>query len=276
MRDAIAAVPREPFIPEEIFVRNAAGWLEPLRRSDDPERWRELVAADVPIVTRVLADPDLPAEVCDPLTGKGMVSASSSSAPSIMARLLDAMDLAPGMRVLEIGTGTGYNAAVLARLVGEGDVVSVEIDPAVAASARAALGSVGLRVQVIAGDGEAGYPAGAPFDRIVATASVRTVPYAWVRQTRPGGLIVVPLAPTIHPDWPLVALRVREDGTARGRCVGPSPFMPLRDQRVSARSVRDAEERWDAAGRPEVTRIGLTVAPEGQDVWLDSPGRPVS
>lgn len=159
--------------------------------------------------------------------------------------------------------------------MGESNVVSVEIDPAAAAVARRALAAVGLRVEVIVGDGEAGCPAGAPFDRVVATASAHTVPYAWVRQTRPGGLIVVPLAPTVHPEWPLVALRVREDGTARGRCVGPSPFMPLRDQWVSARSVRDAEERWDAAGRPEVTRVGLTVTPEGQDVWLDSPDDPV-
>ncbi|MFV2179272.1 hypothetical protein ACFHW2_31525 [Actinomadura sp. LOL_016] len=89
----IAAVPREPFIPDEIFVRDQAGWLVPLHRSVDPERWREQVMADAPVVTRVGPDPALPAEVCDPVTGKGMVSTSSSSAPFIMARLIEAMEL---------------------------------------------------------------------------------------------------------------------------------------------------------------------------------------
>ncbi|WP_329522243.1 methyltransferase domain-containing protein [Spirillospora sp. NBC_01491] len=258
-----------------IFVRDEVGRLVPLHRSDDPEQWREQVEADGPIVTRVEPDPFLPAGVCDPATGKGMISTGSSSAPFIMARLIEAMELEAGMRILEIGTGTGYNAAVLARLVGTGNVISVEIDPVAAALAREALNSVGLPVKVVAGNGEAGYPPGAPFERIIATASAHTVPYAWVRQVRPGGLIVVPLAPTVHPDWPLAALRVRDDGTAQGRCVGPSPFMPLRAQRASARSVQDAEERWEAAGRPEPTRYGITVSPGGQRIWLDSSGNPI-
>lgn len=96
---------------------------------------------------------------------------------------------------------------VLARLVGVENVVSVEIDAEVARSAEAAL------------------------------ASVHTVPYAWGRQVRPGGLIVVPLAATVHPEWPLAVLRVNEDGTAQGRCVVPAPFMPLRSLTVEARGL---------------------------------------
>lgn len=273
--DAIASVPRESFIPEEIFIRDGAGWLVPLRRADDPDRWSGQVEADAPVVTRVGPDPSLPAEVCDPETGKGMVSTGSSSAPFVMARLIEAMELEHGMRVLEIGTGTGYNAAVLARLVGVENVVSVELDPGAASQAREALRSAGLPVEVVTGDGEAGYPPGAPYDRIIVTASAHTVPYEWVRQTRPGGLILVPLAPTIHPAWPLVALRVRHDGAAQGRCVGPSPFMPLRAQEVSAQSVQHTEDHWEAAGRPEPTRYGLTVTPEGQRIWLDVPTNPI-
>ncbi|WP_067793699.1 methyltransferase domain-containing protein [Actinomadura formosensis] len=275
VRDVIASVPREPFIPEEIFVRNEAGWLVPLRRSDDPEQWRERVEVDGPIVTRAEPDPALPGEVCDPVTGRGMISTSSSSAPFIMARLIEAMELEPGMRVLEIGTGTGYNAAVLARITGAGNVISVEIDPVAASSAREALKTVGLPVKVVTGDGEAGYPPGAPYERIIVTASAHTVPYAWVRQVRPGGLIVVPLAATVHPDWPLAVLKVQDDGTAQGRCLGPSPFMPLRAQHVSARSVQETEERWAAAGKPEASRFGVTVTPAGQRIWLDSPDNPV-
>lgn len=86
----------------------------------------------------------------------------------------------------------------------------------------------------------------------------------WVRQVRPGGLIVVPLAAAVHPEWPLAVLRVGADGTARGRCIGLSPFMPLRE-RVSAQSVREA------AGRPEASRFGVTVTQRGQRVWMDSP-----
>ncbi|MFV2177097.1 protein-L-isoaspartate O-methyltransferase [Actinomadura sp. LOL_016] len=183
--------------------------------------------------------------------------------------------LGPGMRVLEIGTGTGYNAAVLARIVGARNVISVEMDPVAASLAREALASVGLLVEVVTGDGEAGHPPGAPYERIVATASAHTVPYAWVRQVRPGGLIVVPLGPTVHPDWPLAVLRVRDDGTARGRCVGPAPFMPLRAQHTSAPSLQEAEERWAAAGRPDAARYGVTVTPAGQTVWIDSPDNPV-
>ncbi|WP_242902838.1 methyltransferase domain-containing protein [Actinomadura terrae] len=256
-------------------MRDAAGWLVPLRRTDDPERWHELVAADAPVVTQVAPDPALPPGDADPATGKGMISTGSSSAPFVMARLIEAMDVEPGMRVLEIGTGTGYNAAVLAHLVGAENVVSVEIDPVAAASARAALKAVGRPVEVVTADGESGHPPGAPYDRIVATASAHTVPYTWVRQTRPGGLIIVPLAPTVHPEWPLVVLEVREDGTARGRCVAPSPFMPLRAQHVDAQSTREAEEHWKATGEPKVSRYGLTVTSEGQRVWLDSPDNPL-
>ncbi|WP_131740320.1 hypothetical protein [Actinomadura roseirufa] len=79
----------------------------------------------------------------------------------------------------------------------------------------------------------------------------------------------------VEPDPALpvevVALRVQDDGTARGRCVGPSPFMPLRSQQVSARGVEEAEERWEAAGKPEPTRLGVTVTSDGQRIWLDSP-----
>src|SRR5918999_4152091 len=160
-------------------------------------------------------------------TGRGVEATSSSSAPFIMARLIDALELQPGMRVLEIGTGTGYNAAVLARLLGAEHVISVEIDSVAANGARHALQRAGYPVRVVTGDGEDGYPPGAPYDRIIVTASVHTVPMTWVEQTRPGGMILVPWAPTFHPDWPLCRLTVRADGSAAGRCMGPAPLIPF-------------------------------------------------
>src|SRR5919109_188480 len=107
VRAALAAVPRELFIPEEIFVRGENGWLVPLRRAGDPRRWHEHVAADDAVVTRTAFDPDIPAALRDAATGRGVEATSSSSAPFIMSRVIDALELRPGMRVLEIGTGTG-------------------------------------------------------------------------------------------------------------------------------------------------------------------------
>ncbi|MCO6010833.1 methyltransferase domain-containing protein [Actinoallomurus purpureus] len=275
-QEALTAVPREPFVPDQIFVRDEHGWLVPLRRTDDPERWREQVAADDAIVTRTAFDPAIPRELCDATTGRGVEATSSSSAPYIMARVIDALELRPGMRVLEIGTGTGYNAAVLAHLLGPENVISIEIDEVAAQHARRALEVAGYPVQVITGNGEEGHPQGAPYDRIVATASAHTVPIAWVEQVRPAGMILVPWAPTFHPDWPLCRLIVRPGGIAEGRFVGPSPFMPLRDQPVTPRAMQEAEERWIEAGRPDCTRYGVTVTPAGQHVWLDSPGNPIA
>ncbi|TDC64896.1 hypothetical protein E1200_19375 [Actinomadura sp. GC306] len=111
---------------------------------------------------------------------------------------------------------------------------------------------------------------------MIVTASAHTVPYAWGRQPRPGGLIVVPLAPMVHPDWPLAVLRVQDDGTAQGRCVGSAPFMPLRAQQVSTHSVQAAEARWQAAGKADLARYGLTVTPNGQHTWLDAPPNPLA
>src|SRR5947209_6454431 len=97
------------------------------------------------------------------------MSFSSSSQPAIMAVMLELLELKPGQRVLEIGAGTGYNAALLAHIVGEkGQVVTVDIDEDIVESAREHLVAAGfVRVQVVCGDGGLGYPAAAPYDRII-------------------------------------------------------------------------------------------------------------
>lgn len=270
--DALAAIPRELFIPDVVYVPGPHHWLVPLRRWERPAQWRRLVdSADEAIVTKVGFDPTVPAELCDGTTGRGRVATSSSSSPRVMAIMINALEPAPGMKVLEIGTGTGYNAAVLAHLLGAENVTTIEIDPEVAGQARSALDKAGYPVCVIIGDGENGHPPNAPYDRIIATASVHTIPHAWVEQTRPGGMILVPWAPTFHPDWPLARLTVAEDGTAEGRFIDTAGFMPLRSQHLPPRVSHAAEERWIAAGRPAITRHGITVTPEGQRIWLDTP-----
>ena len=120
---------------------------------------------------------------------------SSSSQPAIMAIMLDQLDLAPGQRVLEIGAGTGYNAALMSHIVGsDGAVVSVDIDSEVAAQAREHLASAGYQdVTVVAADGAAGYPPSAPYDRVIATVGVSDLAPPWLDELSPGGRIVVPL-----------------------------------------------------------------------------------
>jgi protein-L-isoaspartate(D-aspartate) O-methyltransferase len=120
---------------------------------------------------------------------------SSSSQPAIMAIMLDQLDLAAGLRVLEIGAGTGYNAALMRHIVGhDGTVVSVDIDSEVAGQARDHLASAGYPdVTVVAADGAAGYPPSAPYDRVIATVGVSDLAPPWLDQLSPDGRIVVPL-----------------------------------------------------------------------------------
>ncbi len=120
---------------------------------------------------------------------------SSSSQPAIMVIMLDQLDLGPGQRVLEIGAGTGYNAALIRHIVGpSGTVVSVDIDADLVEAAREHLASAGYPdVTVVAADGAEGYPPGAPYDRVIATVGVSDLAPAWLQQTGPDARIVVPL-----------------------------------------------------------------------------------
>ena len=119
---------------------------------------------------------------------------SSSSQPAIMAEMLEQMRLAPGMRVLEIGAGTGYNAALLAEIVGRrGVVTTIDVDPQIAHAARVSLRRGNHRVRVVVGDGRGGFAARAPYDRIIVTASAETVPRPWFDQLEDGGMLEVPL-----------------------------------------------------------------------------------
>lgn len=120
---------------------------------------------------------------------------SSASAPWIVADMLEDLDLQPRHRVLEIGAGTGYNAALLAELVGPtGSVTTIDIDPEVTADAETNLASTGFsRIRVVTGDGAAGYPLGAPFDRIIATVGCWDIPAAWWDQLTGDGRLVLPL-----------------------------------------------------------------------------------
>ncbi|ABD11195.1 protein-L-isoaspartate carboxylmethyltransferase [Frankia casuarinae] len=119
---------------------------------------------------------------------------STVSAPHIQAMMLEQARVAPGMRVLEVGSA-GYNAALLAELVGEtGEVTTVDILPGVAERARRCLDAAGYgRVRVVLADAEGGVPDHAPYDLVLVTTAVRDIPSAWTDQLAPGGRLVVPL-----------------------------------------------------------------------------------
>ncbi|MBI3975327.1 MAG: methyltransferase domain-containing protein [Armatimonadetes bacterium] len=153
---------------------------------------------------------------------------SSSSMPAIMAAMIEQLDVQSGQRVLEIGAGTGYNAALLAYLVGlEGRVATVEIDADVADEARDHLRQAGFpQVRVVTDDGWFGSPEDGPFDRIEATVGVWDLSPRWVEQLHAGGVLVAPL-------WlrsglqAAVALR-KENSHLRSESVEPCGFMRLR------------------------------------------------
>src|SRR3984885_10245462 len=121
---------------------------------------------------------------------------SSSSQPAIMAIMLEQLDIAPGQRVLEIGTGTGYNAALMSDLVGPGgSVITVDIDPDLSDRARARLVAAGYPdVVVMCGDGGFGAREFAPYDRIIVTAGASDLAPEWLAQLAPGGRIALPLS----------------------------------------------------------------------------------
>jgi protein-L-isoaspartate(D-aspartate) O-methyltransferase len=121
--------------------------------------------------------------------------ASCISVPTVVAMMLGQLDPQPGDRVLEIGAGTGYNAALLAELVGEtGSVTTIDIHPDVTDHASRALATTGYdRVRVLTGDGALGAPEQAPFDKIIVTVGPWDLPPAWFDELAPGGTLVVPL-----------------------------------------------------------------------------------
>ncbi|WP_405980644.1 methyltransferase domain-containing protein [Streptomyces sp. NBC_00158] len=286
-RAAFAAVPRHVFVPY-FWTGRGAGHERLWDEDPDPERrarWLRGVYTDAPLATR-LRDGEL---------------VSSSSQPSLMAKMLDALRVRDGDNVLEIGAGTGYNAALLCHRLGDGLVTTVDLDEEITESARSHLARLGYRPAVVTGDGARGCPARAPFDRILVTCTLPLIPPAWLGQCRPGARILAPLSTG------LIALTVRDAGFAEGRFLHTSAyFVPLRgataapgppgatgplhgipyelveNERFQFLLIltadvlhpREALDLWRGEGRPARERFGVTVTPEGQWAWLDDPQGP--
>ncbi|MEU6376596.1 methyltransferase domain-containing protein [Streptomyces sp. NPDC046909] len=296
-REAFAAVPRHLFVPY-YYVGGGGpparansrvgegGYERRWGQSPDPrarERWVRGAYADAPLATR-LRDGEL---------------VSSSSQPSLMAMMLAALEVGDGDRVLEIGAGTGYNAALLAHRLGDdGLVTTVDLEPEITEAARQHLAAAGHRPVVVTGDGARGVPERAPFDRIIATCTLGSIPQAWLAQCVPGARILTPLATG------LIALTVRDPGHAEGRFLHtPAYFVPLRGSGrpepeparlggvprrarehelfrfllVLSRSSLDPQEAyqlWENEGWPVRERYGITVSGGAEWAWLDDPEGP--
>jgi len=355
-RAAFHAVPRHLFVPDRAWASPngpEAGYS--IDRSSDMDGWLDAVYSDAAIITQ---RNDGRADV----NGGGEPS-SSCSAPATVAEFLEYLTPDDFNRVLEIGTGTGWTAALLSHRVRACNVTSIDIDPVVSETAAKNLAETDYHPRLIVGDGTAGHGSGAPFDRVHVAVGVADIPHAWVDQTRPGGVIVLPFMPGYGFGW-LARLHVLGDGTAVGRFVGSAGYMMLRGQRPACRAIPDlpkaglvesttrldprrvhtdtnvdlfiaasmpgvqerlfygdgdaADEctlwliesgdtgswasvdyvpgraefvveqygarrlwdevegtymRWLGWGRPGIERLGLTVSPDGQYVWLDSPDR---
>jgi protein-L-isoaspartate(D-aspartate) O-methyltransferase len=221
--------------------------------------------------------------------GADGLSTSSSSAPNIMATMLEQLDVRSGMRVLEIGAGTGYNAGLVAYLTGaDGAVVSIDLDPTIVAEARAHLARAGIaNARVDCADGWLGAPADAPFDRVIATVGVWEIAPAWFDQLRPGGVIVLPL--WLRAGAQMCVAFVREEYGFRSVSLCACGFMRLRGPnagpdaqvvvpgwrgRIDGPTARDWMVGLEHATAPrlETLRALLRTAPTVMPVPLPPPG----
>jgi methyltransferase of ATP-grasp peptide maturase system len=352
-RAAVEAVPRHVFVPS-FYVRRD-GRMVAVTAATTSCEWLEQVYSNAALVTKIgLSE-----------SGGPPVFLSSSSTPGLMTRMLEALDVRDGQPVLEIGTGTGYNAALLCHRLGEQRVFSVDVEPDLVEQARVRLAELGYHPTLVAADGAAGMPEHAPFDRIIATCSVPAIPWPWVEQTRIGGIILTDVkvglaagnlvrltrtgpdraegmfdagqaafmelrhapgadgripyarapedapvsesATTLDPRtpwsnpvvWFLAALRLgghyrlgytggdpqhgpeavslttpdgsRAEITLAAGDNGTHAVRETGPVRLWAH-VEHAHQQWHAAGRPGWSRLGLTVTPAAQTIYVDEPG----
>ncbi|MEU0570938.1 ATP-grasp peptide maturase system methyltransferase [Nonomuraea sp. NPDC005983] len=227
-REVFTRVPRHVFVPHFAYITDTPkGSRYDLVSSANPDQrtaWLDGVYSNATLLTQVNGQPV--EEIFAAGSGFGQHS-SSSTLPGLMAWMLDVADLHGGHRVLEIGTGTGYNAALLSERLGSDRVTSIDIDQHLTSRARERLAAIGLHPIVATGDGRLGYEANAPYDRVIATCGLDHAPSAWIEQTVPGGLIVTNVTGGLG--GAMLLAQVGEDNTAHGRFLTRwAGFMPSR------------------------------------------------
>jgi protein-L-isoaspartate(D-aspartate) O-methyltransferase len=165
-------------------------------------------------------------------------SGQTISQPYIVALTIDAAGIKQGDRVLEVGAGSGYAAAVIGQIAGE--VIAVERHHELVELAQKRMRQLGYsNVKIVEGDGTLGWPAEAPYDAIVAAASGSHVPHSWIAQLKPGGRIVMPIGEP-HAVQSLIKVTKEEDGTLQREDLGGVRFVPLIGQEGFRGSGSDA------------------------------------
>jgi methyltransferase of FxLD system len=262
LEQALRRVPRECFVPE-------------IAQRDGLER----VYSDEALITK---------------RGPQGQPISSSSAPSMMAIMLEQLDLHPGLRVLEIGAGTGYNAAILAEMVGDQRaVVTIDIEPDVVESARQHLADAGYSdITVLCADGAEGAVDHAPFDRVELTVASDDITPAWIQQLHMGGRLVLPLELHRHQRGQISLALIKHEDYLESVAAASAFFIPLRGGQamtaersapLSVVSKYDQEHHWElnlyGAPLTESTEVRrdvlhlLSGSHESRDLHLGGPAR---
>jgi protein-L-isoaspartate(D-aspartate) O-methyltransferase len=200
---------------------------------DSDPRWLSLIYSDEALFIAMEAD-----------------RLSSSSAPGIMARFLELLRVEDDSTVLEIGTGSGYNAALLCERLGSANVTTIDIDNELAEAAKARFIACGYRPTVACASGWDGYPEKAPYDRIIATCSVSRIPEPWIDQLRPSGILVTPLRGGRFDSIGLVSLRMAEGGSMYGR---------LHPRGASFMRMRGGEDEASGLSRKDLRALVATM-----------------
>ncbi|OUC99304.1 methyltransferase domain-containing protein [Streptosporangium minutum] len=247
-RRPVTTTPRHLFIPRwwETPAGARFGTWELHDGPADPGVWMRTAYSDQSLITRV---GESHADHAAPDARPGGRPTSSATLPSLVVRMLRHAEIYDGADVLDVATGSGYSAALLAQRLGDDRVTSIDVDPYLVEAAAGRLESIGLRPDVLAVDATGPLPG--TYDRIVSMVSVRPIPASWLVALRPGGRLVTVIANTSL----IVTAAKADDGSAEGQIEWDrAMFMPTRsggDYPPGARDLFDAV--WDAEG-DEVTQ----------------------
>ncbi|MET9661668.1 protein-L-isoaspartate O-methyltransferase [Streptomyces sp. NPDC006510] len=218
VREALLVLRREVLMPQA-YVRRSADGVKPRRwdlldwaAPQDREELAKVLYGGASVLVQCDGEQVL-GRARGPRSGVSITS--MSTVMGVTASLMDELDLRPGQRVLDVGTGAGVTAAVACQVCGDQGVVTLDRDRHLTQAAAARLAGLDFRPEAVCGSGDEGCPAGAPFDRIFVSYTVASVPPALVEQLAPGGRLLVHVT-TDSPSWPALAVVERTfDGQVR-------------------------------------------------------------